>query len=112
MAKQRSTQAPSAPAAAPDALAALDTSPLIGWPLGLYVADETGRLLFANPMLRELLGLPERGGIEGSVSDFIADASWKELVASAEGPRRSGQKRVLTLAVDGPEGRTERTVEH
>jgi len=57
-----------------DPLAALDTSPLVGWPLGLYVADAAGRLLFANPMSRELLGLPASGPLDGRIGDFLAEA--------------------------------------
>jgi len=93
-----------------DPLAALDTSPLVGWPLGLYVADAAGRLLFANPMSRELLGLPASGPLDGRIGDFLAEADWPGLMAAAEGPAhvRSGRKQVLTLRV----GEGERAVEH
>lgn len=65
-------------------LSQLESAPLIDLPMGVYVADAQGRLVYCNRQARALLELHADGPVEGRITDHHADKSvYPRLVEEA-----------------------------
>lgn len=64
--------------------------PLIDLPMGIYIADAEGELIYCNREARKMLALPGEGPLDARITDFHAEADGHEkLIAAAGRPRRT-----------------------
>ena len=71
-------------------LSQLDSGPLLDLPMGLYVADADGRLVYCNSEARKMLGFAGDAPLKARFADFCVEPdAYAELVTRADEPGRS-----------------------
>jgi signal transduction histidine kinase len=76
----------------------LESAPLADLPIGIYVADAGGRLVYGNREARALMALPDGDDNLGAISELYADAdTWPKLVLKAGQPGKT----LVHLVVEG-----------
>jgi signal transduction histidine kinase len=71
-------------------LSQLESAPLLDLPMGIYIGDAEGRLVYCNAEARRMLELPADGSPAPGMTRLLAEPeSWSELVERAGGPGRT-----------------------